>query len=623
MINNDSNILSKRIQKEVQEQEKIEKTLKEQYSIFHSIIDNTDAIIFSLDTQYRYTSFNNVHASVMNAIYGVEIEIGGSLLDYMTVVEDQEKAKRNLDRALAGESCTEEAFSGEELLSRHYFKVSHSPVITEEGSIIGVAVIAQDMTERKHAEETIKRSEERLQQLLSSVTDYIYKVTIEDGIVTETQHGDGCKSITGYTDKEFAKDKFLWFNIVHDDDKELVKNQIETLLIKHEAVSIEHRIRHKNGTVRWVRNTPVLHFTPEGVLFGYDGLISNITDRKLAEIALRESEERYRVVSTLSGHLVYERAMSDNNIAWGGAIKKVTGFTANEYADVNFEKWLEFIHPSDREKTLALFEEAMEHIKPFYAEYRYLNKNKEYIWIEDVSFILGDKFKKVKVVGVMKDITQRKTLERHILNSVIETEERERIHFSQELHDGIGPLLSAAKMYVQWLTMPNANAKQSEIIMDIEKLLDESSRTIREISFKLNPHILQNFGIAEAIKAYTEKVKESSPVIIELNTKNLCRFDEKVEIIAYRVLCESINNTIKHANASKIEIDLQCQNDMFLAEYSDNGRGFDVDKVLSSHKGIGLLNMQSRLKSINGVMSVTSRPGNGTTIKFHFRTLNN
>jgi len=100
--------------------ERIENTLREQYPMLEDIINSSDAPIFSVDKQYRYTSFNNAHASVMKAIYGKDIEIGKSLLDYMTVAEDREEAKRNLDRTLAGEHVVEEAYSGEEpLVKRH------------------------------------------------------------------------------------------------------------------------------------------------------------------------------------------------------------------------------------------------------------------------------------------------------------------------------------------------------------------------------------------------------------------------------------------------------------------------------------------------------------------------
>ena len=139
------------VKKELTKRKAAEENLKEQYSTLYGIINSANALIFSVDRQYRYTSFNEGHAATMKAIYGAEIEQGHSILEYMTVAEDRDTARRNLDRALAGEQLVEEAYSGEELRSRQYFQVSHSPIRVEE-QIIGVAVLAQDMTDRKRAE---------------------------------------------------------------------------------------------------------------------------------------------------------------------------------------------------------------------------------------------------------------------------------------------------------------------------------------------------------------------------------------------------------------------------------------------------------------------------------------
>ena len=143
------------LKKELTKRKTAEEELRKQYFTLRSIINSANALIFSIDRQYCYTSYNKRHAAVMQALYGVEIETGQSLLDYMSVPEDREAARGNLDRALAGEQLVEEAYSGEELRSRQYFQVAHSPIKTETGEVIGVAVLAHDITERKLAEEAL------------------------------------------------------------------------------------------------------------------------------------------------------------------------------------------------------------------------------------------------------------------------------------------------------------------------------------------------------------------------------------------------------------------------------------------------------------------------------------
>ena len=154
------------IARDITERKQVEKILQEQYSTLHSILESANALIFSVDREYRYTSFNNAHAATMQAIYGERIEQGHSLFDYMTVKEDQAKAKQNLDRALAGERHVESAYSGEEERSRLYFEVSHNPIYAEDGSIIGVSVFSRDTTERKRTEEELLERERHSQSLL-------------------------------------------------------------------------------------------------------------------------------------------------------------------------------------------------------------------------------------------------------------------------------------------------------------------------------------------------------------------------------------------------------------------------------------------------------------------------
>lgn len=140
-----------------------------------------------------------------------------------------------------------------------------------------------DITERKQAEQALKESEARYKQLLGSVTDYIYTVKVKDGLAISTDHGHGCIAVTGYSPEEYAANPYLWSEIVYPDDLEAVKNQAKAILTKGSAEPLEHRIIQKNGDVRWVRNTPVVRKDNQGKIISYDGLISDITERKQAE----------------------------------------------------------------------------------------------------------------------------------------------------------------------------------------------------------------------------------------------------------------------------------------------------------------------------------------------------
>ncbi len=153
-----------------------------------------------------------------------------------------------------------------------------------------------DLTAPGGAEAALRESEERYRRITQAITDYIYTVKVEDGRAVETHHGAGCVAVTGFTTEEFAAEPLLWHRMIVAADRGAVEQQALRLLAGEERPPLEHRIVRKDGQVRWVRNTPVLHRDENDHLVAYDGLIQDITERRVAEEALTESERRYRLL---------------------------------------------------------------------------------------------------------------------------------------------------------------------------------------------------------------------------------------------------------------------------------------------------------------------------------------
>jgi PAS domain S-box-containing protein len=189
-----------------------QETLREQHSTLRGIIDSADALIFSVDQQYRYTSFNSGHAEVMRAIYGADIQPGRNMLKYMTVAEDREKAKQNLDRALAGERFVESAYSGENARSRLYFEVSHNPILAGNGTVLGVAVLSRDITERKRSEDELRRINREL-RAISECNEALLRAQDENVLL-----GDICRIICDEADYRMA-----WVGYAENDDARTVR----------------------------------------------------------------------------------------------------------------------------------------------------------------------------------------------------------------------------------------------------------------------------------------------------------------------------------------------------------------------------------------------------------------
>jgi PAS domain S-box-containing protein len=161
--------------------------------------------------------------------------------------------------------------------------------------------LEEQLRERERVASALRDSEERYRRITQTITDYIYVVSFIDGHPVRTTHAPTCAAVTGYSSDEFDANPFLWFHMVHSEDRERVLGLTTAILTSRKSVSIEHRIIRKDGVVRWIRNTTVPIFSPDGVLMSYDGLIQDITDRKLAEEAVRESEAKFRAVFDSAG----------------------------------------------------------------------------------------------------------------------------------------------------------------------------------------------------------------------------------------------------------------------------------------------------------------------------------
>ncbi len=211
--------------------------------------------------------------------------------------------------------------------------------------------------------------------------------------------------------------------------------------------------------------------------------------------------------------------------------------------------------------------------------------------------------------------TDRLRSEKRVINAIINTEENERKRFAKDLHDGLGPILSTVKMSVSALTDRIHDPSGSVILTNTNHLVNEAISTIKDISNNLSPHVLTNFGLASAINAFTKKINQTKAVEIDFksNMENQ-RLDNDKEVVVYRAVCELINNSISHSGASRIEIELNKHEKFITLQFYDNGRGFDTSSLSKEDtKGMGLSNIETRVKTVEGVFILESTPGKGTS----------
>jgi PAS domain S-box-containing protein len=214
------------------------------------------------------------------------------------------------------------------------------------------------------------------------------------------------------------------------------------------------------------------------------------------------------------------------------------------------------------------------------------------------------------ILSVIRDITERKQQEQKVLEAVFSTQENDQRRYSKELHDGIGPLLSTLKMYIEWITNPEAKNKE-EISAYAINTIDEAIRQLKSIANQMSPHLLERFGLIQCLTDFLEQLKNSFSINYSFSSNFYDRLSDQIETGLYRILMEAINNTLKYANASNISIEIKKENEQLFVSYKDNGKGFDLERTISEGNGMGLFNINNRIQLLKGVCNMNSIPGKG------------
>ena len=203
--------------------------------------------------------------------------------------------------------------------------------------------------------------------------------------------------------------------------------------------------------------------------------------------------------------------------------------------------------------------------------------------------------------------------------AILNAEEKERKRIASDLHDGVGQLMTAAWLNLQAVhdKMPAEETEYGNLLSKTMLLVNESMKEVRSVSHNMMPNALLKKGLINAIKEFIQQL-DAAVISINLQADGLqYPLPSHTETILYRVIQESVNNVIKHAGASRLDITLLNDATGIDVMIEDNGRGFDVPAALQKDNGLGLQNIVSRIQYLHGTVDWDSSPGNGTVIAIH------
>ncbi len=343
----------------------------------------------------------------------------------------------------------------------------------------------------------------------------------------------------------------------------------------------------------------------------------DITTEEKTKRALVDSEARYRMLVNLSPNLIM--TIKDHLIAFvNPATYKVLKYKTGSLRNMDFFKLIDNTEVDKVDTILNKLhhDESIENVRLLMK-----SKNNDTVFTE-TSFIAVDVKEEggKTVVMIAKDITAQVQSEQNVLSAVIETQEKERKSFAENLHDELGPFLSGIKLYVEEIAREDlSKSNRNELVSYLKRMSDDAIKNTRNISNMLMPNVLTNYGVYKAVERFCGNLQASKKINFNLDFNEPGKkYSDKLEVALYRIIIELINNTIKHAKAENIKIKLHDNGKILHFIYRDDGKGFDFEKKLNSGNGLGLQNIDSRVKLLGGKARYWSAPGKGIIIGVEF-----
>jgi PAS domain S-box-containing protein len=569
--------------------------------------------------------------------------------------------------------------SGEE------FPVGVTAETLEIGGEPHVLMIVRDITERYRARQAMQLAHDELEKRVAERTADLERVnqalreseqrfrTMADNspMLLWIDDVDGAcqflnKSWLKFTGRTLEQEVgWGWVEGIHPDDRQRCVDGFHQARQKRAPHEIEYRLRRHDGEYRWILDTSIPRITPDGEFTGYMGSCIDITERRHASDALRESEIRFRTMADNAPVLLWMTGADGHctfvNRSW-------TDFTGRPLEEEIGLGWTRRLHPDDRERSIEEWWKAFNARANFDLDYRIRRHDGEYRWLFGTGhprFTPDGKFH--GYIGSCVDVTERRhaeqllrdtahelerrvhertaelarsnaklmaeVAERKIANQqlldyqarlralaaqVAVAEERERRRIARGLHDEIGQSLALMKMRLGALReLASHDPEKATDLEEIRGALDKAIVHIRGLTFELGSRILYEFGLETAIENLAEQMHRHGIKHTFHDDRQPKPLEEEMRVIVFQAVRELLHNVVKHSGAHHVDVSIsRTEDDYVCIEVRDDGVGLNPHKAghaLTNEGGFGLFNVRQQLDYIGGRLEIHSAPGQGTT----------
>lgn len=484
---------------------------------------------------------------------------------------------------------------------------------------VTLTAIVRDVTERRQAEAAVREAESRLRTVVNSApitiwaTDAAGIFTLSDGSALAgagLKAGDnvGLSAIDLYGDMPFT---------FHDGTATTGREVFGRALSGETVVALSKL----GGTVFETHLTP--QYGAQGAVVGVVGVATDITERVAARSAERRSEERFRTIFDRSPlGVALTDSLTGRFLAVNPQYARIAGRPIDALTGLD---WMSITHPDDVPRDhdkIALLNAGK--LSEHQMEKRYLKPDGATVWVKlTVTLMPVEGDAPSHHLAMVEDITERKSTDevlrqntdrlKSLAIQLLDTQETERRLLALELHDEIGQVLTAAKINLQSLQRYPDPASFAPRLADSVRIVERTLQQVRSLSLSLRPPLLDDLGLAAALRWLADESARRMGAPVEFRDGvGESRFDAAIEIAAFRIVQEALNNVAKHSGARSVEVELQVQHGDLHVRVRDDGAGFDV--AAAHHRAIGgaslgLLGMEKRATAVGGGIAWRPVPG--------------